>query len=70
MVFPPELQVKQYVAQVKANYGLHWYVYRTGSDSHYLFACTEYPHIQFPVLKADLNDDIRSALARGAGHGA
>jgi hypothetical protein len=67
-VFPPELQVKQYVARVKANFGLHWYVYRTGSDRHYLFACVEYPHIQFPVLKSSLQDDVRSALANGWGH--
>lgn len=68
-MFPPELQVKQYVAKVKGKFGLHWYVYRTGSDKHYLFGCVEYPHLQFPVLKAALNDDVRSALAHGFGHG-
>jgi hypothetical protein len=67
-VFPPELQVKQYVARLRGAFGLHWYVYRTGSDRHYLFVCVENSNIQVPVLKATLQDDIRSALAHGVGH--
>jgi hypothetical protein len=67
-VFPPELQVKQYVARLKGAFGLHWYVYRTGSDRHYLFVCAENSNIQMPVLKSSLKDDVRSALASGWGH--
>ncbi len=67
-MFPPELQVKQYVSRLEGAFGLHWHVYRTGSDRHYLFVCAENPDIRVPKLKTELNDDIRSALAHGWGH--
>lgn len=67
-MFPPELQVKQYVARLKGAFGFHWYVYKTGSDRHYLFVCAENSDIQMPVLKTELKDEIRSALAGGRGH--
>jgi hypothetical protein len=69
-VFPPELQVKQYVARVRGAHGFLWDVYRVGSDKHYLFACVQNPTFQVPVLKADLQPEIRSALAHGFGHAA
>lgn len=68
-MYPPELQVKQFVAVVRGGFGSRWYVYRTGSDRHYLFACTENPTFCVPVLKADLQDDVRRALANGYGNG-
>jgi hypothetical protein len=70
VVFPPELQVKQYVAEVNGAHGFRWRVYRTGSDKHYLFECVQNTDIRMPVLKARLRDDVRSALAHGVGHAA
>jgi len=69
-VFPPYLQVKQYVAEVNGDFGSRWYVYKTGSDKHYLFSCVQNPTFSVPVLKADLQPEIRRALARGVGHAA
>lgn len=69
-MFPPELQVKQYVADVNGAHGIRWHVYRTGSDKHYLFSCVQNPTFNVPVLKADLQPEIRSALAHGVGHAA
>lgn len=66
--FKPEMQVKQYVARVDGAFGAHWYVYRTGSDKHYLFVCVENSNITMPVLKKDLRDDVRRALAHGWGN--
>lgn len=69
-MFPPELQVKQFVAEVDGAHGFRWRVFTTGSDRHYLFSCVENPCFSVPVLKADLRDDVRSALAHGWGHAA
>lgn len=67
-MFPPELQVKQYVARVRGGYGSLWDVYRTGSDRHYLFSCVQNPAFSVPVEKSRLQPEVRSALAHGAGH--
>ena len=64
----PEMQVKQYVAEVNGALGARWRVFRTGSDRHYLFVCTANCLIQMPVLKSRLNPEVRRALAAGAGH--
>jgi hypothetical protein len=70
IVFPPELQVKQYVAEVNGAHGFRWTVFRTGSDRHYLFVCVQNTNFAVPVLKSDLQPDIRAALAHGVGHAA
>lgn len=67
----PELGVKQYVAVVKSRW-CRWMVFETGSAKHYLF-CQLDPHgyatgLQTPVLKTDLQPDIRRALAHGVGN--
>lgn len=71
--FAPEMQVKQYVAVVRNSRGIRFRVFKTGSEKHYLFdpmipgtdgsACAG-----FPVLKKNLRDDIRKALAHGYGN--
>jgi hypothetical protein len=66
--FPPELQVRQYVAEVTGARGSRWRVFRTGSDRHYLFSSVDNPTFSVPVLKTSLRDDVRSALANGYGH--
>jgi hypothetical protein len=68
MTFPPELQVKQFVAEVGGAHGFRWRVFTTGSDRHYLFSCVQNPAFSIPVLKASLVPEIRSALAHGVGH--
>lgn len=67
-MFPPELQVKQFVAELAGAHGFRWQVFVTGSDRHYLFVCAQNTSISVPVLKASLRDDVRRALARGWGH--
>lgn len=67
-VFPPELQVKQFVAEVNGSHGFRWRVFTTGSDRHYLFSCVQNPAFCVPVEKARLQPGIRSALAHGWGH--
>jgi hypothetical protein len=67
-VFLPELQVKQFVAEVNGALGSRWRVFTTGSDRHYLFVCVQNSDLQRPVLKADLQPDVRRALAHGYGH--
>lgn len=67
-MFPPELQVKQFVAELDGAHGFRWQVYVTGSDRHYLFVCKQNPLISVPVLKSSLRDEVRSALAHGWGH--
>jgi hypothetical protein len=67
-VFPPELQVKQFVAELNGAHGSRWQVFVTGSDKHYLFVCKQNTAISVPVLKSSLRDDVRRALARGYGH--
>jgi hypothetical protein len=68
MVFPPEMQVKQFVSEVNGAHGTRWRVFTTGSDRHYLFNCVQNPAFSVPVLKASLRDEVRRALAHGAGH--
>jgi hypothetical protein len=67
-MFRPEMQVTQYVAQVAGLFGFRFNVFRTGSGRHYLMVCAQNPDIRFPVLKADLEPQVRSALAHGWGH--
>jgi hypothetical protein len=66
--FAPELQVRQFVAEVNGALGFRFRVYRTGSDRHLLFECTQNADIRFPVLKSRLQPDVRRALANGWGH--
>jgi hypothetical protein len=66
--FPPELQVKQYVAEVNGAFGFRWRVYRTGSSRYYLFECVQNTNFRVPVLISSLQPEIRSALAHGVGH--
>jgi hypothetical protein len=66
--FPPELQVKQFVAEVNGAFGSRWRVFTTGSARHYYFQLIQNTDIGKPVLKTDLQDDVRGALAHGYGH--
>lgn len=68
--FLPELMCKQFVAEVNGPL-CRLRVFTTGSDRHYLFAPVgpmALVVLPFPVLKRDLRDDVRSALAHGWGH--
>lgn len=69
-MFPPELQVIKFVAEVNGAHGFRWRVFTTGSSRHYLFSCVQNPQFSVPVPKADLQPEIRSALANGWGHAA
>jgi hypothetical protein len=64
----PEMQVKQFVAEVNGASGFRFRVFRTGSDRHYLFTSVRNSGFSFPVLKSDLNPEARRALAAGVGH--
>ena len=66
--FLPECQVMKYVAELNGAFGFRFRVFTTGSSAHYLFSCIQNPDIQFPVRKADLRPEVRSALAHGWGH--
>jgi hypothetical protein len=63
--------VKQYVAVVQGRW-CKFMVFETGSPKHYLFSQLDpsgcATTLQFPVLKTDLRDDIRRALAHGWGN--
>lgn len=66
-------QVKQYVAVVRSGAGQRFQVFSTGDPQWYLFvpligATSSAGTIHFPVLKKDLRDDIRHALAHGRGN--
>jgi hypothetical protein len=65
--FAPEMQAKQYVAVVAGALS-RFRVLTTDSDKHYLFQPLDVAMDPFPVLKADLRDDIRRALAHGWGN--
>lgn len=67
-MFPPELQVKQRVGEVDGPHGFRWIVYLTGSDRHYLFECMQNPSFRVPVLKSQLTEPVKEALAHGWGH--
>lgn len=67
----PEMQVKQYVAEVQGRFS-RFRVFITQSPKHYLF-CQIDPNgcdtgLHIPVLKANLQRDVKSALANGWGH--
>jgi hypothetical protein len=65
---PPELMVKQFVAELNGQHG-RFRVFTTGSSRHYLFELIgSNPPLQFPVLKSDLKPEVRRALAHGWGH--
>lgn len=63
-----ELETKQFVAEVNGAFGSRWRVFTTGSDRHYLFVLVQNSEIFKPVLKSDLRNDVRRALAHGTGH--
>jgi hypothetical protein len=63
----PELQVKQYVAELNGAFGSRWRVFRTGGGS-YLFVCVQNPDIINVVRPGELQPIVRSALAGGCGH--
>jgi hypothetical protein len=65
-MFPPELQVRQFVAEVNGAHGFRWRVYRTASDEHLLFECVQNPNIRVARLISDLAPDARSALTPGS----
>lgn len=73
--FSPAMQVKQYVAIVKnPSTGTRFMVFETGDPKFYLFSQL-FPKtdistgLQFPVLKVDLEPDVKRALAHGWGNG-
>lgn len=66
--FLPELQVKQFVAEVNGAFGSRWRVFNTGSGRYYLFVLVQNAGIAKTVLKSDLKPEVRRALARGVGH--
>jgi hypothetical protein len=65
--------VKQYVAVLQKASGGRFMVFATGDQKYYLFSQL-YPGtltatgLSFPVRKADLRRDVRSALAHGWGN--
>ena len=71
MPYLPEYMVKQYVAVVQNKRGVKFAVFKTGSEKHYLFSCVKdgvFTGLQFPVLKKDLNPEIKRALNHGWGN--
>jgi hypothetical protein len=60
--------VKQWVAEIDGPY-CRFRVFKTGDEKWYLFCVLDtygcQTDIQFPVLRADLARDVRSALAHG-----
>jgi hypothetical protein len=68
--YRPELQCKQFVSELNGAL-CRFRVFTTGSDRHYLFAPVGPMSLvmqPFPVLKRDLRNDVRSALAHGWRH--
>ena len=63
-----QLGVKQFVAEVNGRFGFRFRVFTTGDDRCYLFVCTVNPDIWKLVRRADLQPEVRRALAHGAGH--
>lgn len=73
MRFPPEYQVKQYVAVMRSpKTGVRFRVFTTGSEKHYLFDPLDEDDCstccQFPVLKAELRPEVRRMLRHGWGN--
>lgn len=66
--FAPEVQTKQFVAEVNGAFGFRFRVFTTGSDRHYFFVCVQNPDFHFPVEKSHLTPEARAALAHGYGH--
>ena len=69
MKMAPEMQVKQLIGEVTNERGVTFRVLNTGSARHYLF-CLLDPNgcdagLHVPVLKADLQPQVRRALANG-----
>jgi len=67
-MFPAELQVMKFVAEVNGAFGSRWQVFTTGSSRHYLFVLVQNPLVYKAVLKSELQPLVRSALAHGHGH--
>jgi hypothetical protein len=72
VVFPLELQVKQYVAQIITKRGQAFRVFETGDAKFYLFDPLDQPDgcsmcNQFPVRKSELRTEIRRGLRHGWG---
>jgi len=65
--FAPEMMAKQYVAVVAGALS-RFRVFTTGDDRYYLFEPLDVAMPPFPVAKADLRDDVRSALRHGWGN--
>ena len=67
----PETQVKQYVAVVQGQHG-KFMVFETGSSRHYLFSQLApdgtQTGLQWPVLKSDLQPEVRRMLRAGYGN--
>lgn len=66
------LQVKQFVAKLRAPSGATFQVFTTGDARYYLFDLLD-EHgcsttIQIPVRKQDLKPEYRRALAKGWGN--
>lgn len=64
--------VKQYVAVVQGPW-CRFQVFQTGDDKYYLFDPLHPDYgtsmcMAFPVLKKELRDDLRRALAHGCGN--
>jgi len=63
----PQLQVKQFVAELNGDFGSRWRVFRTGGAG-YLFVLVQNPDIYRVVHPRELQPGVRSALAHGWGH--
>jgi len=61
------MMAKQYVAVV-AGALARFRVFTTGDDRYFLFEPLDVAMAPFPVAKADLRDDVRSALRHGWGN--
>ena len=55
----------QRVGQFEGPHGFNWLVCLTGDPDYYLFVCIANPLFKRPVLKANLTDEVREALAQG-----
>ena len=66
--YAPNMQCKQFVAEVNGSFGFRFRVFTTEDSRYYLFVCVQNSDIQTAVPKRDLQPDVRSALANGWGH--
>jgi hypothetical protein len=71
-MYQPAMQVKQYIAVVQNERGMRFMVFATKDPKSYLFAQLDESGcatgLQIPVRKADLQPNIKSALAHGWGN--